>query len=79
MAEGRCILSSELPVIHEVLDETCAVFCEPEEVDSWTEGLRSVLENTSLREKLAQTAKDRSKQYTWQKRAEIYLNGRNHD
>ena len=79
MAGGRCILSSELPVIHEVLDESCAVFCEPEDVDSWTEGLRTVLENTSLREKFAQTAKVRSKQYTWQKRAEIYLNGRNHD
>ena len=78
MAEERCILSSGLPVIHEVLDESCAVFCEPENPDSWTEGLRSVLDDPYLRRKLAKAAKARSTQYTWQKRAEIYLNGRHH-
>ena len=78
MAEERCILSSGLPVIHEVLDESCAVFCEPENPDSWTEGLRSVMDDPDLRRKLAKAAKARSTQYTWQKRAEIYLNGRHH-
>ncbi len=76
MAEGRCILSSDLPVIHEVLDERCAVFCKPEDADSWTEGLRGVLADPQLRNRLAAEAKRRSGEYTWQKRAEIYLNGR---
>ena len=75
MAEGRCILSSALPVIREVLDDSCAVFCEPEDADSWTAGLRSVLDAPSLRKDLADEAKKRSARYTWQKRAEIYLNG----
>lgn len=78
LAEGRCIISSDLPVIHEVLDENCAVFCEPEDPDSWTAGLRKVLNDDALRCKLARAAKVRSEQYTWQKRAEIYLNGRKH-
>ena len=78
MAEGRCILSSDLPVIREVLDESCAVFCDPEDADSWTAGLHSVLDDKALRENYAQAAKDRSKQYSWQKRAETYLNGRSH-
>ena len=77
MAAGRCIQSGDLPVIHEVLDETCAVFSEPEDPDSWEKGLQSLLSDPALREKLAAEAKHRSASYTWQKRAEIYLNGRN--
>ena len=78
MAEGRCILSSSLPVIGEVLDESCALFCEPENLSSWETGLRKVLENPALRTELGRAAKEHSKNYTWQKRAEIYLNGRKH-
>ena len=78
MAEGRCILSSDLPVIHEILDENCAVFCEPENTGSWEKGLRTVLASQELRERLGSEVKKRSVQYTWQKRAEIYLNGSSH-
>ncbi len=78
MAEGRCILSSALPVIGEVLDESCAIFCEPEDTGSWTAGLRKALDDPALRSQLGENAKKRSEKYTWQKRAEIYLNGRNH-
>ncbi len=78
MAEGRCILTAALPVIREVLDEDCAVFCEPEDADDWERGLHAVLENAEYREKLAAEAKRRSVNYTWQKRAEIFLNGRKH-
>ena len=78
MAEGRCILTSALPVIREVLDESCAVFCEPEDADAWEAGLRSVLSDAGLREKLGSEAKRRSEAYTWQKRAGIFLNGRKH-
>ena len=78
MAEGRCILSSDLPVIHEILDDSCAVFCEPEDADSWEKGLRSVLKDPEYRDRLAAEAGRRSADYTWQKRAEIYLNGSSH-
>lgn len=78
MAEGRCILTAALPVIREVLDDSCAVFCEPEDADAWTAGLRSVLDDPGLRMRLSAEAKKRSENYTWQKRAEIFLKGRNH-
>ena len=77
MAVGRCIQSGDLPVIHEILDESCAVFSEPEDPDSWESGLRQLLNDAALRERLGIEAKKRSAAYTWQKRAEIYLNGRN--
>lgn len=75
MAEGRCILSSDLPVIHEVLDESCALFCKPEDVNSWVQKLQTVLQDSKLRNQLAAEAKKKSSAYTWQKRAEKYLNG----
>ena len=75
MAEGRCILSSDLPVIHEVLDERCALFCEPEDIDSWSAAMGSALGDPDLRGRLGAEAARRSAAYTWQKRAEIYLNG----
>ena len=37
-----------------------------------------VLEDAGLRDKLAEEAKRRSENYTWQKRAGIFLNGRKH-
>ena len=77
MAAGRCIQSGDLPVIHEILDGSCAVFSEPEDPDSWENGLRTLLSDAALREKLGAEVKHRSAAYTWQKRAEIYLNGRN--
>ena len=79
MAAGRCILSAALPVIREVLDEDCAVFCEPENADAWTAGLRSVLDNAALRSRLADEAQRRSMNYTWQKRAELFLKGRTNE
>lgn len=78
MAGRRCILTSDLPVIHEVLDESCALFCIPEDADSWEAGLRKALNDTGFRESLAREAGNRSSAYTWQKRAETYLNGRTH-
>ncbi len=75
MAEGRCMLSSDLPVIHEVLDESCAVFCEPEDIDSWARNMHVMLNDPELRTRIGAEAKRRSAAYTWQKRAEIFING----
>lgn len=79
MAEGRCIVSSDLPVIHEVLDDSCALFCTPEDIFSWEEGIRALLEDPEKRLRLAAEAKRRSSRYTWQKRAETFLNASNYD
>ena len=35
LAAGRVILTSDLPVLHEVLNEGNAVFCPAEDVDAW--------------------------------------------
>ena len=75
MAAGRAILTSDLPVIHEVLDETSAVFCEPENTDAWAAALKSLLSDSARRASLAQTARRKVNEYTWLKRAEKILHG----
>ena len=70
---GRAILSSDLPVIHEVLDEDSAVFCEPENLTSWTDGLNALISQPELQARKAAAAKAKASRYTWKGRAESIL------
>lgn len=73
LAAGRAILSSDLPVIHEVLNESNAVFAPPEDLEGWSVELERLLENEGLRQRLsAQAAKD-AQSFTWLARAERAL------
>lgn len=69
MAAGRAILASDLPVIHEVLDETAAVFCPPEDTRVWSIALGELLASPSRRQALGQHARTKAKDYTWIERA----------
>jgi glycosyltransferase involved in cell wall biosynthesis len=75
MAAGRAILSADLPVIHEVLNEKNAVFCEPGDVDAWENTLRGLLEDESRRLALGSKARKDVAGYTWTARAERALDG----
>ncbi len=73
MAAGRAILTSDLPVIREVLNERNAVFCPPEDVDAWQAALESLLADVSRREALGRRARQDVEQYTWLARARRIL------
>lgn len=75
LAAGHPILASDLPVFHEILDETVAVFCPPEEVAAWEEALRSLLQDESRRRTLGQRARQVAQKYSWTRRAERILAG----
>jgi glycosyltransferase involved in cell wall biosynthesis len=75
LAAGRSILSSDLPVIHEVLDENNAVFALPEDLQSWEAALGRLLVTPELRQRLSVQSKQAAKMYTWQVRAERALAG----
>lgn len=68
LAAGRAILSSDLPVIREVLDPDCARFAPPDDLEAWTSALAELLDDGALRVRLAARAKERSFQYSWQER-----------
>jgi glycosyltransferase involved in cell wall biosynthesis len=73
MATGRAILTSDLPVIREALDDSSAVFCEPGDAAAWTSALKSLLADLARRQSLAATARRNVEQYTWLARAQKIL------
>jgi len=75
MAAGRSIVTADLPVIREVLDETNAVFCEPDDLPSWKFALESLLNDGNHRVALGNRARARVEGYTWLARAEKILTG----
>lgn len=68
LAVGRVILSSDLPVIHEILNPSNAVFAEPEDVDSWASRLELLLSDSDKRQQISQQALQDAQAYSWKVR-----------
>jgi glycosyltransferase involved in cell wall biosynthesis len=75
LASGRAILTSDLPVIREVLDETTAVFCPPEQTAAWESALGELLRDPIRRQTLGREARQAAAGYTWRERARRCLVG----
>lgn len=75
MAAGRAIVTSDLPVIREVLNEKNAVFCKPDEIGEWRTAVESLLADQAQRIELGNQARRDVQRYTWLSRAELILNG----
>ena len=73
LATGRAILTSDLPVLHEILNEQNAVFCPPEEPSAWQEALAGLLADPRRRERLGRQARLDAENYTWRERARRIL------
>ncbi len=74
MAAGRIILTSDLSVIREVLDDTCAYFCPPEDPEAWAKMLEKVVTDPESVQKAYQ-ARKRSDRYSILAREEMILKG----
>jgi glycosyltransferase involved in cell wall biosynthesis len=70
MAAGRAIITADLPVIREVLNEKNAVFCKPDDVGDW-----KLLADETCRIELGKQAKEDVLKFTWLARAEKILAG----
>jgi len=75
MAAGRAILTSDLPVIREVLDDSSAAFAPPEDPSAWSAALTRLLADTELRAALASNARHAVEKYTWIARAQRITQG----
>lgn len=73
LAAGRPIVSSDLPVIHEVLDKNTALFCPPEDLNAWKSALYALRDDPQARTRLGRAARDVAGRYTWRRRAEKAL------
>jgi glycosyltransferase involved in cell wall biosynthesis len=75
MASKRAIISSDLPVIREVLNPTNAMLCPAEDIDAWSEALGSLIYDEDKRHALAGQAWLDIQHYTWLERARKALEG----
>jgi glycosyltransferase involved in cell wall biosynthesis len=75
MACRRAIISSDLPVIREVLHAGSAALCPPEDVDAWAGVLEGLAISPRERQELAAQAAAEVERYTWVERARRSLDG----
>jgi glycosyltransferase involved in cell wall biosynthesis len=75
MACGRAIISSDLPVIGEVLNPGNAILCSPEDPLGWENALADLLADSQRRQQLAEHARQDAQAYTWLERARKALEG----
>jgi len=74
MAAKRPIVTADLPSIREILDEESAVFAEPENSKSFADGIKKILSDSDLADKISLNARQKVQEFTWQKRARNILN-----
>ena len=75
MAAGRAIVTSDLPVIREVLNERNAVFCDPDQLENWRIEIGALLRDETRRIELGKQARRDVESYTWLARADRILDG----
>jgi glycosyltransferase involved in cell wall biosynthesis len=73
LATGRPIISSELPVLHEILSEQNTVFCPAKNIESWANAIRDLFRNEQRCKQMGEHARKTAMQYTWQNRASVTL------
>jgi glycosyltransferase involved in cell wall biosynthesis len=75
LAAGKAIVTSDLPVLHEILDDSNAVFVPPEDVERWDVALKALATDPKRRQDLARQARRDASQYSWEARARRALAG----
>jgi glycosyltransferase involved in cell wall biosynthesis len=77
MAAGRAILSSDLPVLREVLNEGNALLCPPPPAGeaAWEAAFSRLISDETLRKRLSSQARRDVEEYAWLTRAERCLKG----
>ena len=75
MASGNAIVASDLPVLHEVLEDrkTC-LLVSPDNLSAWCEALNTLSDDLPLRRNLGATARDQFlRRHTWTQRAKLVI------
>jgi glycosyltransferase involved in cell wall biosynthesis len=75
LASKRAIISSDIPVIREVLNSANAVLCPPDDITAWSQAIGYLMADEDKRLSLAQQAWQDVQQYSWLERARNALAG----
>ncbi|MEW5871978.1 MAG: glycosyltransferase [Chloroflexota bacterium] len=75
LACQRAILSSDLPVLQEVLNSNNAILLSMHDPQAWIQALQRLQSDPALTERLATQARQTAQRYTWAARAALILSG----
>ena len=75
LACGRVIVSSDMAVLREVLNDQNAILLPPTDVDAWVGALDALRGDRERRKSLSEAARDDSYKYSWKSRAELIFGG----
>jgi glycosyltransferase involved in cell wall biosynthesis len=75
LACGRPILSSNLPVLSEVLNASNSILLPPDDVNSWATALTALQNDPQRRDAMSVQARQDAASYTWEARARRILEG----
>lgn len=78
LASGRAILTADLPVLREVLSESNAVFYPPDNLDAFSSQFDRLVRDPSLRQRLANAARQDARRYAWKERMQLILSKFSH-
>lgn len=78
LACGRPILSSDLPVLREVLNKDNAILLPLDDLPSWVDTLQALRADPGKRSELGVSARRCAQEYTWQARAMRIIAGLDH-
>jgi glycosyltransferase involved in cell wall biosynthesis len=73
LAAGRAIISSDLPVLQEILDPDNSIILPAKDTDAWVMAIRDLQNDPKRRETLAVRAVQLAKNFSWEARAEQIL------
>lgn len=74
MSYKKPIITSNLPVLHDVLNDDNSIMCSPENINEWETAIRELIENKQEAKRLAGNAhSDFVSKYTWNIRAKRIL------
>ncbi|MGH2606020.1 MAG: glycosyltransferase, partial [Anaerolineales bacterium] len=75
LAAGRAILSSDLPVLREVLHDGIARLVPPMDPGAWSRALRDLTQDASTRLALGRAAREEAARHSWTQRTSSVLVG----
>lgn len=73
MAAGKPIVASSVPSSREILDERNAVLVEPDDPVALADGIKKILRERALADRISKQALADVRRYTWDKRASYIL------
>lgn len=75
MATGRLILSSDLPVLREILNPSNAILLSSENLEAWDQMMKRILVEPGQWQSLANQAREDASKYSWKERANRSIEG----